>query len=102
MQIPVGCGKTGIMATLPFGIAQGRTLVITPISPSARASPTLWTSLTHNVLDQMPGSFDFTAGPWMAILDGPNANIHDAIESDFVVCNIQQLASQADRWLPRA
>ena len=25
VQIPVGCGKTGIMATLPFGIARGRT-----------------------------------------------------------------------------
>ena len=35
------------------------------------------------------------------MLDGPNANLHDAIESDFVVCNIQQLASQADRWLPQ-
>ena len=30
VQIPVGCGKTGIMATLPFGIASGRVLVITP------------------------------------------------------------------------
>ena len=30
LQIPVGCGKTGIMATLPFGIAKGRVLVITP------------------------------------------------------------------------
>src|SRR6516225_4947848 len=24
IQIPVGCGKTGIIATLPFGISQGR------------------------------------------------------------------------------
>jgi hypothetical protein len=29
----------------------------------------------------------------MAVLDGPNANVHDAIESQFLVCNIQQLAS---------
>jgi DNA repair protein RadD len=28
--IPAGCGKTGIIATLPFGVAQGRVLVITP------------------------------------------------------------------------
>lgn len=28
--IPVGCGKTGIIATLPFGIARGRVLAITP------------------------------------------------------------------------
>src|SRR6266849_5550836 len=30
IQIPVGCGKTGIVATLPFGIATGRVLVIAP------------------------------------------------------------------------
>ncbi|WP_179880018.1 DEAD/DEAH box helicase family protein [Bradyrhizobium ottawaense] len=30
LQIPVGCGKTGVIATLPFGVAKGRTLVITP------------------------------------------------------------------------
>jgi len=26
LQIPVGCGKTGLMALLPFEIAQGRKL----------------------------------------------------------------------------
>lgn len=30
LQIPVGCGKTGVIATLPFGVAKGRALVITP------------------------------------------------------------------------
>ena len=30
LQIPVGCGKTGVIATLPFGIAKGRALIITP------------------------------------------------------------------------
>jgi len=102
VQIPVGCGKTGIMATLPFGIARGRTLMITP-------NLTIRKGVADAVDITSPQCFwtkcrvlsDFTAGPWMAVLDGPNANIHDAIESDFVVCNIQQLASQADRWLPQ-
>src|SRR5262249_4236461 len=30
LRIPVGCGKTGVIATLPFGVANGRVLVITP------------------------------------------------------------------------
>src|SRR5260370_17472226 len=30
VQLPVGCGKTGTMAILPFGLAHGRTLVVTP------------------------------------------------------------------------
>lgn len=29
-QIPVGCGKTGLIAILPFGIARGRVLAIAP------------------------------------------------------------------------
>lgn len=102
VQIPVGCGKTGIMATLPFGIARGRVLVITP-------NLTIRKGVADAVDITSPQCFwtkcqvlsDFTAGPWMAVLDGPNANLHDAVDSHFVVCNIQQLASQADRWLPQ-
>jgi DNA repair protein RadD len=29
-QVPVGCGKTGLISILPFGIARGRVLVIAP------------------------------------------------------------------------
>ena len=102
LQIPVGCGKTGIIATLPFGIARGRVLVVTPNvtirkgvvdALDVTSRQCFWS--TQRVLS------DFTAGPWTAVLDGPSANIHDAIESDFVVTNVQQLASQADRWLPQ-
>ena len=31
VQIPVGCGKTGLAALLPLGIAEGRVIVIAPI-----------------------------------------------------------------------
>jgi DNA repair protein RadD len=102
LQIPVGCGKTGIIATLPFGIARGRVLVITPnltirkgvVEALDIASRECFWAKTR-VLS------DFTAGPWTAVLDGPTANLHDCVESHFVVTNIQQLASQADRWLPQ-
>ena len=30
VQLPVGCGKTGAMAILPFGISRGRVLVVAP------------------------------------------------------------------------
>jgi superfamily II DNA or RNA helicase len=42
-----------------------------------------------------------TAGPYIAVLDGKDANIHDCDRSHIVVTNIQQLASSADRWLPQ-
>lgn len=102
LQIPVGCGKTGIMSTLPFGIARGRVLVITP-NLTIRKGVTDALDITSRECFWAKTRVlsDFTAGPWTAVLDGPQANVHDAIESDFVVTNVQQLASRADRWLPQ-
>lgn len=102
IQIPVGCGKTGIIATLPFGIIQGRALVIAP-------NTTIRKGITEALDLGNPKFFlgktkvlsSFSIGPFVAVLDGPNANIHDCTESHYVVTNIQQLASSADRWLPQ-
>ncbi|TQN44137.1 excisionase family DNA binding protein [Blastococcus colisei] len=102
LQIPVGCGKTGIMSTLPFGIAEGRVLVITPnLTIRKGVQAALDVTSRECFWTKMRVLSDFTAGPWTAVLDGPAANVHDAIESDFVVTNVQQLASSADRWLPK-
>lgn len=30
VEIPTGCGKTGIICLAPFGLAKGRILVVTP------------------------------------------------------------------------
>ena len=100
--IPVGCGKTGVIATLPFGIAEGRVLVITPnLTIRKGVQEALDIASRECFWTRARVLSDFTAGPWTAVLDGPAANIHDCIESQFVVTNIQQLASQADRWLPQ-
>ncbi len=102
LQIPVGCGKTGLISTLPFGIAEGRVLVITP-NLTIRKGVTEALDITNRECfwTKTRVLSDFTAGPWTAVLDGTQANMHDAIESDFVVTNVQQLASRADRWLPQ-
>ena len=101
LQIPVGCGKTGLMAILPFKVAKGRVLVIAPNVEIRKGISTafdiagqtcFWTST--NVLDNVNN------GPYTAVLDGQDANVHDCESSHIVVTNIQQLASRADRWLP--
>lgn len=102
LQIPVGCGKTGIIATLPFGIALGRVLVITP-------NLTLRTNAFEALDITSPKCFwkrasvlsSLDRGPYVALLDGDDANVDDCVRSHFVVTNIQQLASSADRWLPK-
>jgi DNA repair protein RadD len=102
LQIPVGCGKTGIMATLPFGISSSRVLVVTPNLTIRKGVATALDIASREcfwaktrVLD------DFQNGPYFAVLDSQDANIHDCTESHFVVTNIQQLVSSADRWLPQ-
>jgi superfamily II DNA or RNA helicase len=100
--IPVGCGKTGVIATLPFGVARGRVLVVTPnLTIRKGVTDALDIASRECFWARTRVLSDFTAGPWIAVLDGPTANIHDCTESHFVVTNIQQLASQADRWLPQ-
>lgn len=82
LQIPVGCGKTGLMALLPFGIAQGRVLVIASNIEIRRGISTafdiagrdcFWTH--KRVLS------DVNHGPYTAVLDGQDANIHDCENS---------------------
>ncbi len=105
MQLPVGCGKSGLISILPFGIAKGRVLVIAPnvtirgelekALDIANKRACFWNKckvLTPEVM---------SAGPYIAVLNGKDANIHDCDRSHIVVTNIQQLASSADRWLPQ-
>lgn len=102
IQIPVGCGKTGIISTLPFGIASGRVLVIAPnLTIRKGISDALDITSRECFWAKTRVLSDFTKGPYVAVLDGLDANLHDCIESHFVVTNIQQLASSADRWLPQ-
>lgn len=102
LQIPVGCGKTGVIATLPFGVAKGRALVITPnLTIRSGVAESLDISNPKNFWRRTGALHDFSAGPFRAVLDGVDANLHDCNASQFVVTNIHQLASSADRWLPQ-
>lgn len=102
IQLPVGCGKTGLIATLPFGISEGRALVIVPNTTIRKGvAEALEVAHPKFFLGKTKVLTSFAEGPFVAILDGPNANIHDCTESHYVVANIQQLASSADRWLPQ-
>ncbi len=105
IQLPVGCGKSGLISILPFGIAKGRVLVIAPnltIRRELRNALDITNKRTCfwnkcSVLSQET----MTAGPYITILEGENANIHDCDQSHIVITNIQQLASSADKWLPQ-
>jgi excisionase family DNA binding protein len=104
MQLPVGCGKSGLISLLPFGMAKGRVLVIAPNLTIRRELEKVLnitnkrSCFWHKCKVLTPEVM--SAGPYIAVLDGKDANIHDCDRSHIVLTNIQQLASSADRWLP--
>ncbi len=101
LQIPVGCGKTGLASLLPLGLAEGRTLVIAPNLPIKEGlfeamditnrQKCFWRKTGVLGPDQM------VAGPFACTLDSGNVSI--AAKSHIVITNIQQLATNADKWL---
>ena len=101
VQLPVGCGKTGVMALLPFKLSNNRVLVVAP-------NLEIRNNLTKNLDYTSPDSFlrrlgvlRNGTGPTCATLDS-DANLHDADQSDIVVTNIQQLAATgASKWLAK-
>lgn len=100
LQIPVGGGKTGLLSILPFGIAKGRVLIIAPNVNIREAIFQAVNSASHHCFWNRTGVVKpSVSGPFAAILDGPNANFEDCIESHYVVANVQQLAREANRWL---
>jgi DNA repair protein RadD len=99
IQLPVGCGKTGAISILPFGISQGRMLVV---APNLEIRGNLLANLDYtnprNFLRNR-GVLSNGSGPTCAVLD-ESSNLHDCDSASIVVTNIQQLvAQQAEKWL---
>ncbi len=100
IQIPVGCGKTGLMSMLPFGICQGRVLVVAPnVTIREAIFRDLDSASRHCFWRQYGVAPVSPLGPFAAKIDGPDATVTDCVESHFVVTNIQQLATAGNRWL---
>jgi excisionase family DNA binding protein len=105
IQLPVGCGKSGLIALLPFGIARGRVLVIAPnLTIKNELSAVLDVANRQKCFWRKCRVVDgdaLTAGPYLAVLDSDASNVHDCDRSHIVLANVQQLASSADRWLSK-
>jgi DNA repair protein RadD len=101
IQIPVGCGKTGLASLLPFGLSQGRVIVIAPnltiktglfeAMDITNRQKCFWRKAGVLSTDQM------LAGPLACTLDSGNISV--ATKSHVVITNVQQLATSDDKWL---
>ena len=103
IQIPVGCGKSGLASIVPFGIAHGRILII---APNLTIKNGLFESFDitnrqkcfwrkRGVLKDE----DMIAGPLACTLDIGNISICE--KSHIVITNVQQLATNTDKWLSK-
>ncbi len=101
LQIPVGCGKTGLASLLPFGLAEGRVMVIAPnlqikdglyeAMDITNRQKCFWRKASVLSNDQM------LSGPLACTLDSGNISI--ATKSHVVITNVHQLATNVDKWL---
>jgi DNA repair protein RadD len=101
VQVPVGCGKSGLAALLPLGIAKGRALVI---APNITIKDGLYEAMD---ITNRPKCFwrkagvlsdaEMTYGPLACTLDSGNITV--ATKCHVVISNIQQLATSIDKWL---
>jgi DNA repair protein RadD len=97
VQLPVGCGKTGLMGVTPFGIAIGRVLIIAPnlvIRENIRRELNV---SDPNCFYAKRGVFTPTNGPFLSELK-TGANIHDCDAAHIVVANIQQFKGTRNKW----
>jgi DNA repair protein RadD len=103
VQLPVGCGKSGLAAILPFGIARGRALIIAP-NLTIRDELLKALDITNRqkcfwrrmlVLQDA----DMAHGPYVTTLEDGNLSVCE--KSHIVVTNIQQLSTNTDKWLSK-
>ena len=97
VQLPVGCGKTGLMGIVPFATAQGRVLIIAPnliIRDNIRRELNI---SDPNCFYIRRGVVTPKDGPYLSELK-TGANIHDCDAAHIVVSNIQQFKGASNKW----
>lgn len=97
VQLPVGCGKTGLMGIAPFGVTEGRVLIV---APNITVRDTILNELDISKPDCFYSQrmvLNPSAGPYISVLK-TDANIHDCDNAHIVVANIQQFVGRNNRW----
>lgn len=101
VQIPVGCGKSGLAAIIPFGIANGRVLVVAPnLTIKEGILESFDISNRQKCFWRKRGVLkneDMIGGPFACTLDTGNTSISE--KSHIVITNVQQLTTNVDKWL---
>ncbi len=98
--LPVGCGKSGLIAIAPYAVGAQRVLVIAPgrkirgqLGADLRAnSPTNF----YERFGVLPGAAEY---PEAVIVASGRVNLDDILHCDIAIANIHQVAGEENRWL---
>lgn len=97
--LPVGCGKSGLLALAPFAIQARRALLV---APNVKIAEQLLRDLTPSEPKYFYLKRKVLAGPPFpepAEIRGTATNISDLEEADIVITNIHQLQRDDNTWL---
>ena len=101
LQIPVGCGKSGLASILPLGIAKGRVLII---APNLTIRKNLYEAMDITNRQKcfwrkakVLSNAQMVYGPLACTLETGNISVTE--KSHIVITNIHQLATNVDKWL---
>ena len=103
LQLPVGCGKSGVAAILPFGIAEGRVLVIAPnLTIKNELYKAVDITNKQKCFWRQRGVLEdrhMKSGPYVCMLDSGNLSVYE--KSHIVLTNIHRLATNDYKWLTK-
>ena len=98
--LPVGCGKSGLMAIAPFAVKAKRALLI---APGTRIANQLFSKDFNPASDeffyQKCSILDTKDFPEAAEIRGARTNKGDLEAADVVITNIQQVQGSGNKWL---
>ena len=100
--LPVGCGKSGLIAITPFAYSSKRTLVV---APSVKISEQLYRDVNrtdeHNFYSKCRVIKNNDQFPEPVYIRGRTVNQDDLEKAEIIVTNIQQLQGNQNRWLKK-
>lgn len=98
--LPVGCGKSGLIAITPFAVRARRVLVIAPgLRIRKQLSDDLKASSKTNFFERCEVLANEQDFPDAVVVESGRFNLDDLQNSDFAVANIHQVAGEDNPWL---
>ena len=91
VTLPTGCGKSGLIACAPFGVAEGRVLVVAPnltIKDGLAEGTFSGTDTFYHLCDVLPEDARL---PRVVALERGRVNEEDCRRADVIVTNVQQM-----------